>query len=207
MVFEEASDIVTSPANTRPALLLDRDGTVIVEKDYLHDPDEVELEKGVVTALKMAQETGLAIVIVSNQSGIARGIFTHDDVQKVNARMLELLAVEGVDVDAVYYCPHHPHGSVNEFSIPCECRKPAAGMAEEAARELGIDLRRSFMVGDMVRDVDLGRVVGARSFLVRTGYGKGEEPHFRDWRINGEGSVCENLLEAVEHIRKLIRHD
>ncbi len=207
MVYEAASEIIDSPARTRRALLLDRDGTVIVEKDYLHDPDEVELEPGVVEALKKAREMGLAIVIVSNQSGIARGIFTLEDVEKVNARMLELLAAEGVEVDAVYYCPHHPHGSVSEFSIPCTCRKPAADMAEEAARELGVDLRKSFMVGDMVRDVDLGRVVGARSFLVRTGYGRGEEQHFRDWCINGEGSVCENLLDAVEHIRKFECHD
>ena len=138
---------------------------------------------------------------MSNQSGVARGDFTLEDVEKVNARFLEMLAIGGIEVEAVYYCPHYPKGKVTEFSLACECRKPGPGMAEEAARALNIDLRRSYMIGDTIGDMDFGRVNGMKSVLVRTGYGAKTEQILRVLRLNIEEDFAfDNVLKAVKYI-------
>jgi len=200
-VYNAAVEILQSDVNKYPAIFFDRDGTVIVDKDYLADPDGVEFEKGVVEALKLAAQNGYKIVIVSNQSGVARGYFTQDEVEKVNVRFLEKLSAEGIEVGAVYYCPHHPEGKVNEFTLDCDCRKPGAGMAEEAARALSIDLRKSFMIGDTIGDINFGRVNGMKALLVRTGYGVKTEQKLKIVRLNNdENFTFDNLLKAVKYI-------
>lgn len=153
----------------RPALFADRDGTVIVERDYLADPEGVDLIPGAARGLRLLADAGYAVILVSNQSGIARGLVTESQFRAVEARVLERLAEAGVAVAGSYHCPHHP-----DFTGPCECRKPGAGMFLEAARDFGLDLSASVYIGDRVRDLEPGLARGGRAFLVRTGYGAEE---------------------------------
>lgn len=149
------------------AVLLDRDGTVIVEKEYLSDPAGVELLPGSAEGLHLLQQAGLKLVILTNQAGIGRGYFTQADADRVQDKMRQLLKQEGVTLDGIYMCPHAPGDN-------CACRKPKPGMAWQAAADLGLDLTRTAMVGDKALDVEMGQAVGATSILVQTGYGKEE---------------------------------
>lgn len=153
----------------RPAAFVDRDGTINVERHYLGSPAELELIPGAAAGLKDLQRQGFVLVVLTNQSGVARRYFTLDAVAAVHARLAEMLAAEGVTLDAVYLCPHGPADS-------CDCRKPKPGMALKAAADLGLDLGRSVMIGDKGVDLGLGRAIGARTILVRTGHGLAEEP-------------------------------
>lgn len=171
----------------RPAAFIDRDGTLIYERGDLGQPDGVELIPGAVDAVRRLRDAGLLVVLVTNQSGIARGLFTHDDFHAVQRRVTELLAAEGVALDNVYYCPHHP-----DVDGPCDCRKPAPGMYRRAQEELGIDLARSFYVGDRWRDVAVTERVGGTPFLVRTGAGAAGAPDGFE--------TLRDLAEAVDRI-------
>lgn len=151
---------------TRAAAFLDRDGTIIEERDYLRDPADVSLLPGAVPALHRLRDAGFVLVIVTNQSGIARGLLSEQDYRAVQARLTELLADGGIELDAVFHCPHHP-----DFSGPCECRKPGLGLYREAAGRFGLDLSASIYVGDRPGDVLPALATGGRGFLVRTGYG------------------------------------
>lgn len=150
----------------RRAVFFDRDGTLIEDADYLADPSGVVLIEGAVEALRRLRDQGWLIVVVTNQSGIARGLITPEEYHRVAHALEEQLRAAGVGVDATCMCPHHP-----AHSGPCGCRKPQAGMLLAAARALAIDPSRSFMVGDKVSDVRAGLAAGASSILVRTGYG------------------------------------
>lgn len=149
----------------RPAVFFDRDGTLIDERGYLGDPSKIRFYPSAVPALRRLSKAGYRVVIVSNQSGVARGYFSLAEMKAVHARFIELLRKDGVRLDGAYFCPHAPDGG-------CRCRKPRPGMPRQAARELGIDLRRSFVVGDQLRDIAMARAVGARGVLVLTGGGR-----------------------------------
>lgn len=153
------------------AILLDRDGTLIVERNYLCDPDGVELERGVLPALQELSRAGYLLVVVTNQSGIGRGLYGLAEFEAVQARLEELLAAGGVRLAATYHCPHHPTAGVGEFLRDCPCRKPEPGMLEQAVRELDLDRAASVMVGDNLSDVGAGHAAGMRTVLVRTGHG------------------------------------
>ncbi len=152
----------------RRFLLIDRDGTLIVEKHYLHKPEGVELFEGTAAALVEARDQGWGIVCVSNQAGVGRGYFPEEDVLAVNNRVEELLNAQGASIDRYYFCPDHP-------DTPSTHRKPAPGMALDAARDFEIDLTASVVIGDKPCDVELGQAVGAKTILVRTGYGSKHE--------------------------------
>jgi D-glycero-D-manno-heptose 1,7-bisphosphate phosphatase len=149
---------------SRRFVMLDRDGTIIEERHYLADPDQVEIIPGVVEALHAFREMGLGLVVITNQSGLGRGLFSYDQLEQVNRRMASILEVEGISLDGIYICPHRPDAQ-------CTCRKPLTGMALEAARDLRFVASRGFVVGDRASDINLGRNLGATTFLVRTGYG------------------------------------
>ena len=155
------------PEDGRGAVFLDRDGTVIAERHYLHDPAGVELLPGAAAGLRAMQSLGLRLVLVTNQSGVGRGFFGRAAVECVHGRLLELLEHEGVDLDAIYLCPHTPEES-------CSCRKPLPGLIQRAADDLGLDPTRSFVIGVKACDVDLGLIVSATTFLVTTGHGAGQ---------------------------------
>lgn len=177
----------------RRFVLLDRDGTVIVERNYLSDPAQVELLPGVAQALRELSAAGLGLILVTNQSGIGRGYFTSADFQAVQARLAELLAAGNVRPDAVYHCPHAP-------SEPCVCRKPAPGMILQAAADFGFDPARSFVIGDKPCDVELGRAVGATTFLVRSGYGAAHAAEGYDRADH----VTDDLPQAAAIILKIL---
>jgi len=156
------------------ALFLDRDGVVNEECHYLFEPEKVVLTEGVGAAIRAANEAGFLVVVVTNQSGVARGLYTLDDVDAVHRRIVELLG-EGEDaprIDRFYCCPHHATAGMGEFLLDCDCRKPKPGMLLRAAAELGIDLSGSYLVGDMRTDLEAGAAAGCRTYLVRTGHGK-----------------------------------
>jgi D-glycero-D-manno-heptose 1,7-bisphosphate phosphatase len=153
----------------RPALFVDRDGTLIREREYLSDPAGVELLPGTVAGLRAFRDAGYAPVIITNQSGIARGFYDTEAYRAVEAEVEARLEAAGVPVAASYHCPHHP-----DHSGPCACRKPGTGLFRRAARELGLDPGRSVYVGDRVRDVLPALELGGTGLLVRTGYGAGE---------------------------------
>jgi D-glycero-D-manno-heptose 1,7-bisphosphate phosphatase len=186
------------PRTFERAVFLDRDGTIIEEVGYLDRPERVELFPWTIDAVRVLNRAGLAVVLVSNQSGVARGFFTEGVVDAVHERMATLLAEGGARIDAYYYCPHHPDGKLPQYAQKCECRKPGRGLVDRAARELGIDPARSFVVGDRWLDVALGRAVGAQSVLVRTGYGASEE----DKRPSdlAADAVVDNLIAATSWI-------
>jgi D-glycero-D-manno-heptose 1,7-bisphosphate phosphatase len=175
-------------------LLLDRDGTIIVERGFPKDPAEVELIAGAAAAIRRLRSLGLRAVVVSNQSGIGRGHLTAGEVEGVNARLLELLAAEGTTLDAILYCPHAPEEG-------CACRKPQRTLPDRAAAAFGADLARSFFVGDKKDDVDAGRNVGATTILVRTGYGARQV--FPDGL--GPDYTVADLAEAAAKIEELLR--
>ncbi len=179
---------VTS-AVAAPVLFLDRDGTLIVEKHFLADPAGVELCAGAAEGLQRLHGAGFRFVMISNQSGIARGIMTEAQVRAVNARMAELLAPYGVTFAALYWCPHGPNDT-------CTCRKPAPGMIHRAVAELGGDLCGAWVVGDRVADLDLARGLGLPSLLVRTGYGC--ETEFR--LLERPTAVVDNLAAVADFI-------
>lgn len=147
-----------------PVAFLDRDGTIIVDKHYLSDPGHVELENGAADGMRALAAAGYALVVVSNQSGIGRGLLTREQVEAVNARCDYLLRQQGVVVEGWYLCPHAPEQD-------CGCRKPAVGLALEAGRDLELDLGRAIVIGDKRSDVELGLALGVTGILVATGHG------------------------------------
>ena len=155
----------------RPAAFIDRDGVINVEHGYVHKVADFELLPGVFDGLRRLQSAGFALVVVTNQAGIAKGYYAESDFDRLTAHMLEQLNAEGVHIDRVYHCPHHPRAARADLRRNCACRKPAPGMLLQAACDLGLDLARSVLVGDKSSDVEAGRTAGvARCVLVRSGH-------------------------------------
>lgn len=180
-------------AALRPAVFLDRDGTISEEVGYLNHTSRFRIFSFAAQAIRELNEAGFRVIVVTNQSGIGRGYFPESLVQSVHETMTKELLVDGARIDAIYYCPHVKADG-------CDCRKPGTGMLKLAAREHGLDLSRSFVVGDRHGDIELAHNVGAKSVLVRTGYGAGElEWHAAKWRIVPD-HVAETLAEASKWI-------
>ena len=151
------------------AVFLDRDHTIIDDPGYLSDPDAVRLLPGVTPAIKSLAQAGYKIVVVTNQSGIARGLLTEEALERVHAEMCRQLSADGAHLDAIYYCPYHVEGTVEQYAIESDLRKPKPGMMLRAAEELGLDLSASWMVGDGPGDVEAGQRAGCRTVRLRTG--------------------------------------
>ena len=160
----------------RPAVFLDRDGTLVEEVPYLHDPARLVLVPGAGPALAELAAAGYALVVVTNQAGVAHGYYGEAAVARVHRRLRALLAAAGVRLDGVWYCPHHPAGVVDGYARACRCRKPAPGMLEEAAARLGLDLAASFMIGNQKSDVEAALAAGATPLFVAAGLGAGMAP-------------------------------
>jgi D-glycero-D-manno-heptose 1,7-bisphosphate phosphatase len=165
--------------------MLDRDGTLIVERHYLSAPAQVELLPGAAAGLRALRALGFGLVVVTNQSGLSRGYFDLPRLEQIHARLAELLAEEDIHLDGIYVCPHLPEHA-------CGCRKPRPGLVNRAALEHGFDPRRGMVVGDKACDVELGHAVGALSVLVRTGYGA---------HVNAEGLATPDVV--VDDLRGL----
>jgi len=156
------------------AVFLDRDGTVNEEIDFLTSPRDLHLIPRSAEAIRMANDLGLRVVIVTNQSGVARGLLTEKELQDVHEALIAQLAQKDATVDRIYYCPHHPTEGPDMYRMECECRKPGTGMIRRAVDEFGIDPSRSYVIGDRTVDIGMARNAGAHAILVLTGYGMEE---------------------------------
>ena len=149
---------------TRNVLFLDRDGVINLDVGYLSDPAQLEFIPGAIEAMKEAQTRGYDIIVVTNQSGVARGYYTEEDVQALHAEMSRRLEAESVHILAYYYCPHHPEGTVEAYKKACDCRKPNPGMLTKAIEEWHVDVDGSFLVGDKPSDVEAAESIGMRAY-------------------------------------------
>ena len=182
----------------RPAVFLDRDGTLIEESGYLDRLERLVFFPYSVDAVRVLNRAGFLVVIVTNQAGIARGIVEESFVTEAHRHIADRVAAGGARIDGFYYCPHYPTGTVEAYRAVCDCRKPAPGLLHRAAADLDIDLARSFVVGDRWHDLAAGQKVGARGVLVRTGLGKRDE-----WEPESgttPGAIVDNLMDAAAWI-------
>lgn len=176
----------------RRAVFLDRDGTLNVDTAYVSRPEDVRLIPNAAEGARVLTEAGYVLLIVSNQSGIARGKMTTAQADAVDAKVLDLLREHGVRIEASYRCPHLPEGEVREFAVECDCRKPKPGLIVRAARDLHLDLARSWSVGDGVRDVEAGLAAGTRAVLISDGDPLGE--------VDARTKRAKDLLDAARII-------
>ncbi len=177
----------------RQFAVVDRDGTIIVERDYLSDPRQIEFLPGAVRGLRRLLGIGLGLVVVTNQSAVGRGLFDEAHLDLIHRQLRELLEAEGVQLEGIYFCPHTPEDD-------CSCRKPKPGLIERAAKELDFDLQASFVIGDKPADIEMGRRVRATTFLVRTGYGAefiGDATVHPDY-------VADDLWVAAQMIQRIV---
>ena len=184
----------------KPAVFLDRDGTICDEVGYLNHVDRFRLYPWSAPAIRRLNEVGLPVFVVTNQSGVARGYFPEELVRQVNSLLVRSMADQGARLDGIYYCPHHPDGREGAFRKVCDCRKPSPGLLKRAALDHSIDLAASFVVGDRYLDIETGFRVGARGVLVLSGYGKGEYLYQGATWPRPPDHVCTDLGEAVEWI-------
>jgi D-glycero-D-manno-heptose 1,7-bisphosphate phosphatase len=188
----------------RRAVFLDRDGTINEEVDFLCTPDELRLIAGAARAVRKLNDAGLLTCVISNQSGVARGKLTEEALVPIHARLRAELARSGATLDSIAYCPHHPTEGNAPYKRDCECRKPKPGMLLNAAREFGIDLQRSFLIGDSVVDMQAGNAVGATTILVQTGYGPKSLATCREQNIP-VAFVADSIVEGVDRILDLLK--
>lgn len=178
------------------AIFLDRDGTINEEVGYLDNLAKLVLFPQAAVAIKMINVSGMKSIVVTNQSGVARGYFTAAFVARVHRQIQEMLAPHHARLDAFYYCPHHPEGQ-GIYRQECNCRKPEPGMLLTAARDMGIDLGRSYLIGDTRKDIQVALKAGVKAVLVRTGYGREAEAECSDI---GPNYVADDILDAVKWI-------
>ncbi|MFA5072411.1 MAG: HAD family hydrolase [Nitrospirota bacterium] len=187
----------------KKAVFLDRDGTVNKEVGYLTDLQDLALIPGAGTAIRKLNQAGFLVVLVTNQSGVARGYFTEDFVQNTHERLVQMLREEGAWLDGIYYCPHHPSAGNAPYVTVCECRKPATGLIDCAVHDLNIDKTRSYMVGDKWIDVELGQRAGIRTVLVSTGFDPDDPANVKSPNLKDPDFRANDLFNAADWI---IRH-
>lgn len=185
---------------SRPAVFLDRDGTLTEEVGYVNHPRRLRLLPRSARAIRRLNEAGIAAIVVTNQAGVARGYFSEEVLQAVNAALVAQLEHEGAHLDAIYVCPHHPTEGEPPYRVDCDCRKPKPGLLHRAAADHGLDLTRSTLVGDRPSDLVAARAVGAAAVLVLTGYGLGEWEYRRARFPLEPDHVAPDLLDAVEWV-------
>lgn len=182
------------------AVFLDRDGVITQEPPhYAHRVDDLEFIPRSPEAIKLLNENHFMVIVVSNQSGIARGYYQEEDTIAFNQAMEKKLAEIGAHIDAIYYCPHHPEAKIDKYRIDCDCRKPKNGMLKMAEKNMNIDLKQSFIVGDRLSDIEAGRSVDCKTILVKTGHGVQS--------LERDAITCDyitnDLYDAVERIISL----
>ena len=184
----------------RPAIFIDRDGTLSHEVGYVNHPSRFRLFPFAVDAIRTINQAGVLAVLVTNQAGVARGYFPESMIEEVHGRVREALDAGGAHLDGLYVCPHHPTEGQPPYRQDCQCRKPRPGLLRRAEQELGADLARSWVIGDRHGDLELAWSVGARAAMVRTGYGLGELTYQASRWKRQPDLVADHLLEAVERI-------
>jgi D-glycero-D-manno-heptose 1,7-bisphosphate phosphatase len=186
------------------AVFIDKDGTLIPDVPYNVNPEFIQLHEGVVEGLRLLQEQQYKTVIISNQSGVGRGYFPEEELDKVRSRIELLLGREHIKLDGFYYCPHYVGSLIEKYNVACECRKPKPGLLLQAAQDLGIDLSRSWMIGDILNDVEAGKRAGCKTVLIDNG-GETEwimnEYRVPDIRVH---DVHQAAIEILKHEKELI---
>jgi D-glycero-D-manno-heptose 1,7-bisphosphate phosphatase len=185
----------------RPAVFIDRDGTISEEVGYVNHPSRFRVFPYAAEAIRILNDNGWLAIVITNQAGVARGYFSEELIARVHDQLKRDL--EHAQLDAIYYCAHHPSAGEPPYRVDCDCRKPKTGLIDLAAKDFEIDLEASWMVGDRYGDVELARNAGLHSAFVLSGYGRGEWEYQRQAWKHEPDIVCENLLEAVKTICKI----
>jgi D-glycero-D-manno-heptose 1,7-bisphosphate phosphatase len=182
-----------TPKKKSAAAFLDRDGTIIRQVELMHKVGQLRILPGAAEAIRLLNQNGIRVLIVTNQPVVARGVCTEDEVRLIHEELKQRLLKKGARIDAIYYCPHHPNATLEQYRVQCSCRKPEPGMIIRAAQEQGVNLGRSVMIGDTTQDIMAGSRAGTQTILVQTGHG-GRDPWqydcVPDW-------TARNLLEAA----------
>ena len=187
------------------AVFLDRDGTINEEEGYLDSLDKLKIIPSAYEAIRLINESGMKVVVISNQAGVARGFFTEDFVKVTHEHLQTALRQQGATIDNFYYCPHHPTEGIEPYRKDCNCRKPAPGMLLRAVQDLNIDLTRSYLVGDRFNDMEAGKKIGVRGILVKTGFGQSllqDDGPDEATPENKPDFIAADILEAVKWILK-----
>lgn len=184
----------------RAAVFLDRDGTINEQMGYINHIDRFQMLPGAASAIRTLNEAKVPVVVVTNQSGLARGYFPPELLDSVHLKMKVALTREGAHVDGIYICPHHPEAKEEQYRLACTCRKPQTGLFEQAAQELELDLQKSYVVGDRWSDLKAADKCGAVPVLVLTGYGKGDYEYIGPQQNVQPAFVAQNLKDAVAWI-------
>ncbi len=184
---------------SKAAVFLDRDDTIIRDKGYLSDPEGIEILAGVPEAIRILNSRSIPVIVITNQSGIARGFFDEETLRTIHKRLLALLREQGAVIDAIYYCPHLSEGAVRKYAIACTCRKPDTGMLIQAARDFGLDLPSCFMVGDKPEDIEVIHRVGGKGVFMSTGKHH-DTGHRADF-------IAHDLIQATQWILSTMRKE
>lgn len=185
-----------------PTAFIDRDGTINYDAGYINDPDNFIMYPFAPQAVRMLNQSGFLVVIITNQAGIGRGFFTHDTMNMIHKKMYTTFEEQGAKIDQLFFCPHQIGSKIPQYNVDCRCRKPYTGMIEEAWSKLPIDKNRSYFIGDKYSDMETGFNAGCKTIMVKTGYGKGELlQKSMNWKRQPD-SVAETLLDAVKLILK-----
>lgn len=184
----------------RPAVFIDRDGTISEEVGYINHPSRFRVFPYSAPAIRLLNESGWLAIVVTNQAGVARGYFPEEMIQRVHQSLNRYLESNGARLDAIYYCAHHPSAGEPPYRLDCDCRKPRPGLIRRAMADFQIDVEKSWMVGDRYSDIELARNAGINSAFVMSGYGHGEWEHQRGSWKHQPDLTAENFLEAVESI-------
>ena len=182
---------------SRKAVFIDKDGTLIPNIPYNIDPGRITIDDETIEGLRLLKDEGFLLIVISNQSGIAKGYFKEMDLQQVWNKISALLQKHEISIDAFYYCPHEPNGIVEQYAMECDCKKPLPGMILKAAAELKIDLSQSWMIGDILNDVEAGNRAGCSTILIDNG-------NETEWKMSEERTpafIAGNILEAAVHIK------
>ncbi len=202
---------ICAALSLKKAVFLDRDGTINEEINYLASTEQLRLIGGAAKAIRILNQSGLLTIVVTNQSGVARGMFTEDRLKLIHSTIEDMLKIENAFIDAWFYCPHHPTETIPElkeqYGISCHCRKPLTGMVEMACAAMKIDPRRSYVVGDSQRDIELAWNAGAKAVLVLTGHGEKTLNGFSSERKKSIAFVADNLYEASLWIAEQERNE
>lgn len=181
------------------AAFLDKDGTINEDVGYLNHPHQVRLLPGSAEAIKMLNDAGFKVIVISNQSGVARGILSEDMMQSIDKTLQKEVLKGGGYIDGIYYCPHHPEHGIYPYKLECDCRKPHNGLIKKASKKHDIDLKRSFMIGDRLSDIETGRQSGIKTILVLTGEGK-KAKESKEMSALSPDHVAKDLYSAVKWI-------
>ncbi len=184
----------------KPAVFMDRDGTVNEQMGYINHLDRFVLLPGAGKAVRLLNETGYLAIIVSNQSGVARGYFPVELVHRVHHKMKTGLERDGAALDGIYFCPHYPSGKIHPYGKGCDCRKPGTGLIQRAETDFDIDMDNSYVIGDRCSDIEMAHKAGLKSILVKTGYGRGDLAYVFPRLPFQPSHVAEDLLDGVKWI-------